>query len=67
MRRKRTSARSVPFLNRARWSPLDVSHQLLQLIVETFVQAGGTLELVIDETLERRWGSQIEPPWALPR
>src|SRR5258708_33117313 len=46
-------------LNRARWSPLAVSRQLLTCMVETFVQAGGTLELVIDETLERRWGSQI--------
>jgi hypothetical protein len=46
-------------LNRACWSPLAVSRQLLTTIVETFVQAGGTLELVIDETLERRWGSQI--------
>jgi hypothetical protein len=46
-------------LNRARWSPLAVSRQLLTIIIETFVQAGGTLELVIDETLERRWGSQI--------
>ncbi len=46
-------------LNRARWSPLAVSHQLLTIIVETFVQAGGTLELVIDETLERRWGPKI--------
>jgi hypothetical protein len=46
-------------LNRARWSPLAVSRQLLTTIVETFVQAGGTLELVIDETLERRWGSKI--------
>ncbi len=46
-------------LNRARWSPLAVSRQLLQLIVDTFVQEGGTLELVIDETLERRRGSQI--------
>src|SRR5260221_3402577 len=54
-------------LNRARWSPLTVSGELLTCMVETFVQAGGTLELVIDETLERRWGSQIEPPWALPR
>src|SRR3989440_12217422 len=36
-------------LNRARWSPLAVSRQLLTSIVETFVQAGGTLELVIDE------------------
>jgi hypothetical protein len=46
-------------LNRARWSPLAVSRQLLTTLVETFIQAGGTLELVIDETLERRWGPQI--------
>jgi hypothetical protein len=54
MKGRPTSARSVPLLNRARWSPLAVSRQLLTLIVETFVPAGGTLELVIDETLERR-------------
>ncbi len=53
-------------LNRARWSPLAVSRQLLLLIVETFVLAGVCAELVIDETLERRWGSMIEPPRALP-
>src|SRR5215469_7936489 len=46
-------------LNRARWSPLAVSHQLLLLIVETFVPQGACVDLVIDETLERRWGSQI--------
>ncbi len=46
-------------LNRARWLPLAVSRQLLTTIVETFVEAGGTLELVIDETLERRWGPKI--------
>ena len=46
-------------LNRARWSPLEASRQLLALIVETFVQAGGTLDIVIDETLERRWGAKI--------
>jgi DDE superfamily endonuclease len=46
-------------LNRARWSPLAVSRQLLFLIVETFVPAGTCVDLVIDETLERRWGSQI--------
>jgi hypothetical protein len=46
-------------LNRARWSSLAVSRQLFTIIVETFVQAGGTLELVIDETLERRWGPKI--------
>jgi hypothetical protein len=36
-----------------------VSRQLLLLIVETFVPAGTCVDLVIDETLERRWGSQI--------
>jgi hypothetical protein len=46
-------------LNRARWSPLEASRQLLTLIVDTFVQPGGTLDIVIDETLERRWGAKI--------
>jgi DDE superfamily endonuclease len=46
-------------LNRAQWSPLAVSRQLLLLIVETFVPAGASVDLVIDETLERRWGSKI--------
>jgi hypothetical protein len=38
---------------------LAVSRQLLSLIVQTFVPAGCTVDLVIDETLERRWGAQI--------
>src|SRR6266568_6591783 len=46
-------------LNRARWSPLAVSRRLLQVLVQTFVRAGGTLEIVMDETLERRWGRKI--------
>jgi DDE superfamily endonuclease len=46
-------------LNRAHWSPLAASRSLLTLSVETFVQAGGTLDVVIDETLERRWGAQM--------
>jgi hypothetical protein len=46
-------------LNRARWSPLAVSRRLLQVLVHTFVRAGGTVEIVMDETLERRWGSRI--------
>ncbi|HEY7419449.1 MAG TPA: transposase, partial [Ktedonobacteraceae bacterium] len=46
-------------LNRARWSPLAVSRQLLLLIVETFVPSGAGVDLVIDETLERRWGGKI--------
>jgi DDE superfamily endonuclease len=46
-------------LNRAGWSPLAVSRHLLLLIVETFVPAGAGVDLLIDETLERRWGSTI--------
>ena len=46
-------------LNRARWSPLVVSRHLLSLIVETFVQASSGIDVVIDETLERRWGAKI--------
>jgi DDE superfamily endonuclease len=41
-------------LNRARWSPLQVSRHLLSLLMESFVQAGGGIDVVIDETLERR-------------
>jgi hypothetical protein len=46
-------------LNRARWSPMQLSRCMLNVLVETFVQAGGSLELVIDETLERRQGIHI--------
>jgi hypothetical protein len=46
-------------LNRARWSPLGVSRRLLQVLVQTFVRAGATVEIVLDETLERRWGRKI--------
>ncbi len=46
-------------LNRARWSPLEVSRRLLQVLVQTFMSAGGTVEIVMDETLERRWGPKI--------
>jgi DDE superfamily endonuclease len=43
-------------LNRARWSALALSRRLLVLVVRTFMAAGGALTVVIDETLERRWG-----------
>src|SRR5437763_2129853 len=46
-------------LNHARWSPLAVSRRLLQVLVQTFMRAGGTREIVMDETLERRWGPKI--------
>ena len=46
-------------LNPARWSSLEVSRRLLQVLVATFVGAGGTVEIVIDETLERSFGRKI--------
>ena len=46
-------------LNRARWVPLAVSHRLLLVLIATFVLQGATVEIVVDETLERRWGPQI--------
>jgi hypothetical protein len=49
-------------LNRASWSCLTLSCLLLQVLVNTFVEVGGTggtVEIVIDETLERRWGRKI--------
>jgi hypothetical protein len=46
-------------LNRAHWSKLSASRHVLTLILETFAQAGGALDIVIDETLERRWGAKI--------
>ena len=46
-------------LSRARWSPLLISRLLLLLLVQTFLPAGACVELVVDETLERRWGPRI--------
>lgn len=46
-------------LNRARWSAFEVSRRLLRLLVSTFVALDGGVEVVIDETLERRWGPKL--------
>lgn len=46
-------------LNRARWAPLELSRLLLRALLQAFVAVGGSLTLVIDETLERRWGATI--------
>jgi hypothetical protein len=46
-------------LNRARWSPLQISRFLFLLLVRTFLLPGTCVELVVDETLERRWGPHI--------
>jgi hypothetical protein len=47
-------------LNRAKWSSLVLSKLLLSLIVRHCLPAGAPLLLVIDETLERRWGPKIK-------
>ncbi len=46
-------------LSRARWSPLQMSKVLFLLLVTTFVPAGAPIHVVVDETLERRWGPHI--------
>jgi hypothetical protein len=46
-------------LSRARWSPLALSRKLLVLLVRAFVPQGAMIEIVVDETLERRWGPRI--------
>lgn len=46
-------------LSRARWSSLRLSRLLLVLLVRTFIPQGATIEIVVDETLERRWGPHI--------
>lgn len=47
-------------LNRDRWKPLLLSQLLLGLIISVCLPTGAALELVIDETLERRWGRKIK-------
>ena len=46
-------------LSRASWSSREVSRVLLGLLVEAFVPEGSPLVVVIDETLERRYGRKI--------
>jgi hypothetical protein len=45
-------------LNCARWLPLDASHMLLGLLLDTFVPEGPVV-MGIDETIERRRGEKI--------
>ncbi len=47
-------------LNRNRWDPLLLSKLLLGLILMLCVPEGMPLMLVVDETLERRWGPKIK-------
>lgn len=46
-------------LSRAQWSALRLSYLLLLLLVQTFVPRDAVVEIVVDETLERRWGPHI--------
>lgn len=46
-------------LNRARWSPLQLSRLLLGLLVATVLAPDAPLILLVDETLERRRGPRI--------
>ncbi len=46
-------------LNRATWSPLALSKVLLGLILTAFVGPEAPLLLVIDDTLERRYGRRV--------
>ena len=46
-------------LSRAVWSPLELSHVLLMLLISHLSGEDEPLVFGIDETLERRWGSRI--------
>ncbi len=47
-------------LNRNRWNPWMLSKLLLGLIITVCVPEGKPLILLVDETLERRWGPKIK-------
>ena len=46
-------------LSRAVWSPRDLAHTMLILLVKTFSPEDKPLVFGIDETIERRWGQKI--------
>ena len=64
----RNYARYHHVLNRAAWSPLQVSQVLLKLPLRHLDRGDGPLIFGIDETLERRRGPRINAlgilPWA---
>ena len=55
----RNYARYHPVLNRATWSPLQVSQVLQKLLLQHLDRGDGPLVFGIDETMERRQGPQI--------
>lgn len=46
-------------LSRGRWSPMLMSRLLLSLLVQLFVPVGAVLQVIVDDTLERRRGRRI--------
>ena len=56
----RSFARFHHVLNRAEWSPLQLGRVLLWLLIRYLDQGDGPLVFGIDETLERRRGTQIK-------
>ena len=55
----RNYARYHQVLNRAAWSPLQVSRVLLRLLIQHLDRGDGPLVFGVDETLERRQGPRI--------
>lgn len=47
-------------LNRAKYSGLGAAAFMLRLLVKTFLAPNAPIEIVMDETLERRWGRKIK-------
>jgi len=47
-------------LNRAKWHGLEATKIMLHLLIKTFVASDAPIEIVVDETLERRWGRKIK-------
>ncbi len=57
---ERSFARYHHVLNRAVWSPLQLGRVLLWLLIRHLDRGDGPLVFGIDETLERRRGTQIK-------
>jgi hypothetical protein len=48
------------FFSRAHWCSLTLSRLLLALLIRSFVPAGAALRLVLDDSVERRQGKQVQ-------
>jgi hypothetical protein len=47
-------------LNRAKYSGLTATTTMLRLLVNTFLASNAPIEIVMDETMERRWGRKTK-------